>query len=111
MTAEDTKTPWHIDAGETYHAAHYVLDENNQMIARFAKSNSAIADERDRAHAAHAVHCVNAHDGLVGACRDAFNAMDAGEPSPNNTHIDNNGWREVLAKLDDALAQEPEVTT
>lgn len=91
-------TTWHIDTGETRHGAHYVLDERNRMIARCAKSNSAIADEEDRAHAADIVRCVNAHEGSIEAINLAIGYIG----SRGNETIERD---EILAKLRAAITQ------
>ena len=65
MKTEHTQTPWKYDAEENIIIWADAPEYEHDRICRM------IAEEADKANAAHIVRCVNQHDALVAALKDA----------------------------------------
>ena len=68
-----TPTPWQLSSANAFHRAMIFAYPNHKQMAIAAMTEGDAADD----NAAHIVHCVNAHDKLVAALRDAEKSLGA----------------------------------
>lgn len=78
-----TPTPWSI-GNDKYKRPTYIkgtVNGNYQRICQTLSTPSTNTSEQRIANAAHIVKCVNAHDGLVAALKQAYSAMSRNKPN------------------------------